>query len=368
MLRPSSALTALLSLSGAVSLAQGQERAVRVTLKSGKTIDGTLVSNDPGLLIIRGGAGPVFLSPDEFTNVEQMSSAVSASTKEHVLCPLKLLRLLALSTRSIEEEQDRLRLLQHKRRMAAASGNTLSPDENKDFWSSLSSVSSVPISMALAVSRRKSLVDEATKERALVESCHVEPERFLVRDEPLPSVEEVAAATNLYLHELIKAKFEVTEFVEEHQHFLSETLTKVAQTTEGPIPERHAALRLLGYLERADVVPILLAALKDSDSGVRRLAAFGLRKRSSEPCTAALCDALQGEGNRGVRRQIFLALRTQNAKQSIPTLITTLASERDIEQQICIREVLRELSGGQDCGTDSVAWHEWWAQRAGTDR
>ena len=119
---------------------------------------------------------------------------------------------------------------------------------------------------------------------------------------------------------------------------------------------RRKALRALGEMKDRRAIPCMAAALKDGNSNVRMLAAWGLGQMG-EPALKPLLTELADKNSPG-RSDAAYALGKINQPQAIEPLVSAL-TEADSDLRKESAKALSRITG-QDFGENPDQWQQWW--------
>ena len=125
------------------------------------------------------------------------------------------------------------------------------------------------------------------------------------------------------------------------------------------VETRRKVLRALGEMKDRRAIPCMAASLKDGNTTVRMLAAWGL-SQMGEPALQPLLAELDDKDSPG-RSDAAFALGRINQPQAIGPLIAAL-KETDPDLRKESAKALSRITG-QDFGESPADWQKWWEQR-----
>jgi hypothetical protein len=124
------------------------------------------------------------------------------------------------------------------------------------------------------------------------------------------------------------------------------------------VETQRKVLRALGEMKDRRAIPCMAASLKDENTNVRMLAAWGLGQMG-EPALKPLLAELADKGSPG-RSDAAFALGKINQPQAIGPLIDAL-KETDPDLRKESAKALSRITG-QDFGESPGEWQKWWEQ------
>lgn len=122
------------------------------------------------------------------------------------------------------------------------------------------------------------------------------------------------------------------------------------------VETRRKVLQALGHMKDSRTIPCMAASLKDENSNVRMLAAWGLGQMG-EPALKPLLAELADKNSPG-RSDAAFALGKINQPQATEPLIAAL-KETDPELRKESAKALSRITG-QDFGESPAEWQKWW--------